>query len=81
MKLLLAITFGAFITLGLSSCAKETCYTCENTVATITCTVDICDATVETSGSCTGLSVSSSGANNEDLKEAYEAAGYTCTAK
>jgi hypothetical protein len=82
MKYLFAITISAFVTFGLSSCAKETCYECENTVGTITCTADICDGVATNSGNCGGsISAGSDNVTNENLKDAYEAGGYTCTAK
>ncbi len=80
MKYLFALAISAFVTFGLSSCAKETCYECEFAAGTASCTADICDQKATNSGNCGG-SVATSGLDNEELKDAYEAAGYTCTAK
>lgn len=81
MKYLFAVAISAFVTLGLSSCAKETCYTCEH--PSTSCTVDVCDGAYNQSGgtNCGNFSTGNSGAKNEDLKNSLEAAGYNCTAK
>lgn len=80
MKKLLGLALCVSFAVGMSSCAKETCYEC-TTSSSSDCTVNICDKSVSTDGNCAGFSVSVPNATNEDLKKGYEAIGFTCTAK
>ncbi len=79
MKHLFALALCASITLGFSSCVKEICYECTHPDK---CAVDICDerASVDNDGLCV-LVPDKDGSDNIELKNAYEAEGYTCRIK
>lgn len=76
-KVTLFCAFAAVLTAGLSSCAKNTCYECTHP-SQASCNVDICDKTVTATNCNASLQT---GNTNEEIKKAYEAIGFTCTAK
>ncbi|BDS14326.1 hypothetical protein [Aureispira anguillae] len=75
----LSFVFGlaTVLTVGFSSCAKNTCYECTH-ASQASCEVNICDNAV-TATNCTGSVQTAT--TNEEIKKAYEAIGFTCTAK
>lgn len=76
-KLSFLFGFALVLTVGLSSCAKETCYECTHS-SQASCKVDICNKAVSATNCGGSLQT---GNTNEDIKKAYEAIGFTCTAK
>lgn len=71
--------FALLVLVGFSSCSTTptTCYTCSIS-SDPSCQVDICNNGV-TAVNCAGSL--QSGNTNEELRQAYVNAGYTCTAK
>lgn len=79
MKKQLFAGFALLVTLGFSSCATQptTCYDCAKS-ADPGCEVNICNNSV-VMNNCSGSLLS--GNTNEELRQAYVNAGYTCVAK
>lgn len=80
-NLVVGFGFALFVAVGMSSCAVETCYSCEFSVGTLSTTADVCDGTVTTTAGGSSTTTDLGSQSTEDYKTSLEAAGYTCTAK
>ena len=80
-KFLILGFFAAVIGIGITSCSEDeaTCYTCTN-AAFAGCELDICESEITTNNACGGGSFTANG-DNEQIKTAYEANGWTCQAQ
>lgn len=82
-KLILSCAIALTAAVSFTSCAKETCYVCELTAATLTTSIEVCGEKATTSvGGVSSASVDiPGGVSAADYRTSLETAGYTCNDK
>ncbi|CAA6814210.1 MAG: Unknown protein [uncultured Aureispira sp.] len=84
-KLILSCAVAVTAAVCFSSCAKDSCYECEQTASSVETVISVCEETITTTttsgGSTSEASVELGNTNKTTYRESLEAAGYTCVNK
>lgn len=84
-KLILSCAVALTAAVSFTSCAKDACYECEQTVSSVETVITVCEETITTkttsSGSNSEVSIPVGNTNKTTYRESLESTGYTCVNK
>lgn len=84
-KLILSCAVALTAAVSFTSCAKDACYVCEQTVSSVETTIEVCEeniTTTTTSSGSTATATTPLGNTDEaTYRTSLENSGYTCTNK
>ncbi|WMX13584.1 MULTISPECIES: hypothetical protein [unclassified Aureispira] len=82
-KLLFSCALAITAAVSFSSCAKDTCYVCEQTINNVDTKYDVCNdqVTITTNGTSSASTGIPGGISAIDYRRTLETGGYTCTNK